>query len=180
MQKAERVVDSQLSRASTGQLQQATGLGRDWCRQRTWTSNEQKSLHQGVGATICKRHISDTFPTQLPNPEGHGGGRDEYLPLTLTSGIQLRWKRKKAFFKADKNLIEFVYQETEFWKKKTWGWREDRGVGLGKKISSTEHILGVTKGDRGPPPHSKPNLTAIEEAASQQIHLTHSHQIIII
>lgn len=51
--------------------------------------------------------------------------------MTVTSGIQLRWKRKKALFKADKNLIEFVYWETEFWKKKKrgaeekvaeWGW----------------------------------------------------------
>lgn len=94
----------------------------------------------------------------------------------MTSGIQLRWKRKKALFKADKNLIEFVYWETEFWKKKKRGAEEKVAEwGLGKEISSTKHILGTAKGDRGPLP-----IPAIEEAAFPQIHLTRSHQIIII
>lgn len=44
----------------------------------------------------------------------------------MTSGIQLRWERKKTIIEADKDLAEFVCRETGFWKKKIWGHSGDK------------------------------------------------------
>lgn len=114
---------------------------RGWCRQRAWTSKEEKFLYEDVGTITWKMHQrvryqQPAFPTQKSTEDAETRSFP-WIAGDLRDTTEVG--KKKAFFQADKNLVEFAYQETKFWKEKNMGtfWREGSRERLSKELSST-------------------------------------------